>query len=474
MTVKGRCTGCDLANVTPLTMPWREVNGMLQPVFSQGASQLSLELSAAAYDLDVDSWRNAGWHDFSYLVDNTLLTGQAINGMGKMGAFDDYFRYLAHARIQRNNPISQIRGALRQRESSDTCKALIMLHDAPGNRFIVAIGFMGTGKRIYDWFSNFRLEKEESVHKGFLQLIREFEENLDKIQFPETAAVLGFRQLTLFDILERCRKPGSPFHIWLAGHSQGGALVQLAAYREINRGLLRQNLIGYGFASPSVLYDPPKMDTAGIPVFHVINGDDLAPRLGARMHIGKCMVYLPDDLMRKECYQDAWKDTLFMEMIYHFRGIRDARTGLLWMIAFFHALEALPDAETVTVLSNMLGKLLPERLINLLGGKMDQFLRFSIRHMEHTYLQICDDSTIPQGQIELLCKQISLLIEKRGVREFVKVLLQVFSVPHKLRSADSQAGTASYQYIVNKKYHQLQKRIWGGASPYCVKRRYFK
>lgn len=461
----GKYTGCDLSNLTPLFMPWQEMDGMLQPIFSPSAMQLSLELSSAAYDLDTDPWREAGWYDFSYQVDNTLLTGPALNGKGRMGVIGDYFRSLAHARIQRNNPISQLRGALRQREGSDTCKALIMIHQASGGRFVVAVGFMGTGKRIYDWFSNFRLDAEEGAHQGFLQLTREFEENLEKIQFPDTADALGLEKLSLKDILDRCRRPGSPFRIWLSGHSQGGAVMQMFAFREIRRGLLRQNLIGYGFASPSVLYVNPKCDPAGIPLFHIINEDDITPRLGARQHVGKCMIYHPDEKMRKHCYQDAWKDPFFREMLVSFRGIRESRGAMQWALGFFHALEALPDQESVMALSGIMGRMLPERLIGLLGGKMDQLLRFSIRHMEKAY-QDAYEEEVPAFLVDLHRQQISRMLDQQGTRKFIKTLIMIFSLPHKLRGAVRENGTASYQYIVLREYRKLIRRIWCWPAPY--------
>ena len=78
MPVPGRITGYDLACLTPLCMPWWEVNGLLQPVFSHDAALLSLELATTAYDMDTDAWGQAGWRDFSYQVDNKLLTGPAV------------------------------------------------------------------------------------------------------------------------------------------------------------------------------------------------------------------------------------------------------------------------------------------------------------------------------------------------------------------------------------------------------------
>ena len=468
MAGQGRFTGCDLANVAALCMPWIETDGLVRPEFSREAAQLSLELAATAYDLKVDDWRSAGWHDLSYQVDNTLLTGTAVNGQGKglSGVIGDYFRRLAHARIKRQNPISQLRGALRQREGSDTCKALVMIHAAPGGRYVVAIGFMGTGKRVYDWFSNFRLAREEGMHLGFLQLAKEFEDNGKAICFPETARELGLEKLTLSDIFAQCRRPNSRFRIWMAGHSQGGAVMQLAAFREIRRGLLRQHLIGYGFASPSVVYENPGCDLGSFPLYHIINGDDVTPRVGAALHIGRCRIFRPDTAMRQTCYRAAWPDPAFRTLLSMIQGIRESRDGLIWAMALLHALEDVPDAESVAVLTGILGRVLPERLLGALGGRLDELLRLLLHKTERGYMLSTGELQPPRGQVLRLRLRIGQLISCYGARPFVRALLQALSLPHKLRGNDAKNGVASYLYIVNERFDALRQRLWCGPAPH--------
>ena len=119
MATIGRFTGCDLSSAAIMGMPWAESGGQLSPQFSQRAAMLSLELASSAYDLKMDQWREAGWHDISYQVDNTLLTGAQVNrpsGRGIASIISDYYQYLAKSRVNRVNPFSQIRGALRQKE----------------------------------------------------------------------------------------------------------------------------------------------------------------------------------------------------------------------------------------------------------------------------------------------------------------------------------------------------------------------
>lgn len=465
--IKGRFTPCDLGNITPLFMPWTEMNGQLAPVFSRRAAQISLELAATAYDLQMDPWRDAQWRDFSYVVDDMLLSGPAVNlsgGKGIGGAISEYFQRLALSRIRRQNPISQLRGALRQREGSDTCKAVVMLHSAPGGCYIVAIGFMGTGKRIHDWFSNFRMGAEEGVHTGFLQLAKEFEEKCSAISFPETARELGREKLTLSDILEECRRPGSRFRIWMAGHSQGGAVMQLVALRAIQNGFLRQNMIGYGFASPSVIYDQQRCDLSGIPLYHIMNSDDVTPRVGAALHAGRCLVFQASDEMREICYAAMQGDPLFFMLLSLFGEMRDNPSAMIFLIGLLHAMEELPDSESMEVLTGVLGKMLPEKFMGVLGGRLDELLKRLIRKMEEMYLQATGRKGIPEGDVQRIHLRIRSMLAMGGPRAFVASFLKGLSLPHRLKGTEGEGVPGAYQYIVCEETAKLRQMIWCGNA----------
>ena len=56
---------------------------------------------ATAYDLELDAWREAGWRDVSYLVNQELFTGYSTNARGIAGAVSEYFQRLARSRILR-------------------------------------------------------------------------------------------------------------------------------------------------------------------------------------------------------------------------------------------------------------------------------------------------------------------------------------------------------------------------------------
>lgn len=463
MAVFGQVTGCGLADVTPLLAPWIIDNGISRPVFSHAAAALSLELASTAYDFRLDDWRQAEWYDISYQVDNTLLTGSSVNGGSGSSlseAVSDYFQLLARSRVRRANPVTQIRGALRQREGSDTCKAVVMTHRIKENRFVIAIGFMGTGKRLADWLSNLRLEEENGAHQGFFQLAQEFEEQSQRILFPETARALGLDQLTLADIFDECRRADSRFLIWMAGHSQGGAILQLLAYRAIESGVCRQNLIGYGFASPSVMYFHTGSDLNTFPLHHLINSDDPTPRVGARLHIGRCWVMTPDEKMRRACYSPAWEDPAFRASLALIGRVRRSQDALLLIAALLKALEQVPDEESAAVITGVLGRFLPDRLLSVLGGHLDEGLRLLYAKTEQQYCLSSGQRCLPIQEVQAMQKRISVLMNLYGVRGFAKALMQSMVLPHKLRASDSEGGLAAYAYMVNSRFNDLRQRLW--------------
>ena len=466
----GPWTGCNLGNITPLCAPWRESNHLLRPVFSREAAALSLELASSSYDMQTDRWRENGWFDFSYMIDNTLLTGSAVNGENAEGGFSPLragrYQRTAQSLVRRQNPISLVRGTLRQRESSDTCKCLVMAHRTGLGGFVIAIGFMGTGKRLYDWFSNFRTDRDEGAHRGFLQLTQEFESNCGQITFPQTARELGLNELTLADVLQECRHPGSRFRIWMAGHSQGGAVMQLAAFRQIKNGMLRQHLIGYGFASPCVLYENPGYDLNGFPLFHIVNGDDVAPRIGAFLHVGRCMIFHPDQQMRALCYGAYLQSPAFRDCMSLVAAVHGTKEGLAFTIAFLQAVEALSDQDAAAILGKMLGNMLPERMLTMLGSRTDQFLQYLARHVKNAYAAVTLGEEVPEGTLARFRSRFALLIRTYGAAGFIRAMVAALGAPHRLRGIDkTSGGEAPYQAIVNRYFPALSGHPASGNVP---------
>lgn len=303
----------DLARLTSLTAPHEaDPFGTSGPTLSREAAQLSLALAEMTYTLDITPWMAAGWRDFSFQVDDLLESGPHPDAQIHTPG-DATFQQLAslhrmrraQAALKARNPITQLLAAIRQREGSDTVKAVCMAHPLPHGREMIAIGFMGTGKRFYDWFSNFRFADEDGFHQGFLQLCRHFESAADQILFPEAAARLGLSQLTLSQILRELSSPDSRFHLWMAGHSQGGAVMQVFTHRLLQSGALARHICGYGFASPTAASARLTSCPGADPLWHIQNRDDLVPRIGAQVHLGRCLEFQPTASFRQRAYHYA-------------------------------------------------------------------------------------------------------------------------------------------------------------------------
>ena len=256
-TTLGQLTGASLRDAGRLFLPYGvDAFGGRRRALGLDGLKLSFELARMAYTLDVEPWMRAGWTDFSIQVDNQLITDMTSRedqsiAERKLSMLGSLKLTRARRALKESNPLARVTGALRQLEESDTLKAVVMIHPAQDGRYVVAIGFMGTGARLYDWFSNFRVSTEDGFHKGFYQLTQTFLKNEGNIQFPDTAKALGLKALTLSDILTEMQEEDSRFSLWMAGHSQGAAVMQVYCDRLLrNKQIPSARVIGCGFASP--------------------------------------------------------------------------------------------------------------------------------------------------------------------------------------------------------------------------------
>lgn len=462
----GQWTASELGNVacvftrTNEDEPLQSARESGVPAFTREAARLSLELSATAYSFDPDAWAEAGWTDFSFLVDNTLLTGEKLNFTGGglwRGAVREWLQHLARARAQRRNPISQLLGMRRQQTGeADTCKAIVMVHPM-GARRAVAVGFMGTGKRIYDWVSNLRVKPEGGLHQGFSQLAREFIENLPLIECPQTARELGLSKLTLEDIVEEMKRPDSRFVLWSSGHSQGGAVMQIVFEELMKRGVLAQNLCGWGFASPSVADGGRTGGFSEYPMVHIINADDVTPRVGALTHLGRCYVYVPDDNDRALFYRTVWNDLCFRETMSLVSQTRDTAQALLFMAALLRVLSALPQEDLRRAVSGILGRLMPDKLVYLMDGKLDSGLHFITRRTIEAYKDVTEQKELPAQELAYLESRQRDLLLRYGTTAFIRAFLCALTMPHKLAAEDDgKCCVAPYLYIVRRGFEQLR------------------
>ncbi len=469
--VRGRLTFADLTRTAAFFAPWEpDPWGRLRPPFSRELMRLSLELSSTAYDLRIGDWMRAGWTDFNFQVDNKLRGGvaQAQLSEPKQFLYNKWAVYRARANARQLNPVSQVFSAMRQREGSDTGKAVVMIKAAEEGRYVVAMGFRGTGTRFYDWFSNFRFSSENGIHQGFLQLARQFDENAERISFPETAAELGLPRLTLADILREASRQDSRFRLWLCGHSQGAAVLQVLAHLWTREsGVLPQNMVGYGFASPMVMMGTAVPDPAAYPLYHVLNSDDYVTRSGAQVHLGMCLVYPADGQVRRAAY--GWRET--EDAAKARETVRDLTRDMIDMpsliehgMAYLQLLAAMPAQEMLGGLHFLPLRILPlKQVMTVTGASQDSLLRYVRRRVEKAYLTITGHG-LDQRYLDRLQAEMADGVRAIGTAEFSRAMGEMLYWPHVLKAGQGKAFSA-YQYIAMRGAGALAPTIWQSGTP---------
>lgn len=435
----------------------------------------SLALSHMTYTLDIVPWLEAGWRDFSFQIDDVLESGAARIST----AADSSFLRLANLeRMQRartalaaKNPLVQLLAALRQRERSDTVKAVCMMYPLSRGRHLLAIGFMGTGKRFYDWFSNLRMGQEDGFHQGFLQLCDRFDAAAEEIAFPETALALGLERLTLKDVLAELRRPDSRFRLWMAGHSQGGAVMQLYTHRLMHRyGVLPMHLCGISFAAPTVAAAGRVERPWAYPLWHVRNRDDVVCRVGAAVHLGRLLDFAPDAAFRAASYQysalpadaacRAWLLPVLADM-------RDNPSTLQQLTALLLCVAQEKGEDALGGFAEKYGSVpAVDRLLALADDHAQGLLRQLAARQRRTYReqtgQDMDEACLAQ-QIEALRPYVQATPLRRILSVMGNCLLQ----PHQLHGDREAPG--AYSMIVEAPPYRLMPLRWEQRAGQAVR-----
>ncbi len=472
----GKLTGAALDDTDSLFLPYQaDAFGTLRRGLGLAGLKLSFELARMAYTLDVEPWMRAGWTDFSIQVDNQLTTDMtsredesfAERRLSMLGSLK-----LTRARraLKENNPLARVTGALRQREESDTLKAVVMIHPAAEGRYIVAIGFMGTGARFYDWFSNLRLSTEEGFHKGFYQLTEAFLKNETEILFPDTAEAMGLKSLTLADILAEMRQADSRFSLWMAGHSQGAAVMQVYCDRLLrDKRIPPERIIGCGLASPTVAADGSIPDTPAYPLYHVLNSDDLVPRMGSLKHFGLCLQYTPDEKFRETAYGWSREPDAC-------RARRDARRMTFYitdtpsfLAAFSALLDVICEENTDDAIFGVSEGLLSfgplDKVFSFAGKKAKATLHSMIAYMHKSYHEITG-APLSENVTDFLKENCRPIVRATPLKRLLGELFDCLYPPHSLYN---NTENGSYWHIVTDQATRLRPFTWRddpGGLPY--------
>ncbi|HIU08533.1 MAG TPA: hypothetical protein IAD48_08325 [Candidatus Limiplasma pullistercoris] len=475
---QGPITGCDLSELTSLSEPFvRDPFDRLRPPFSREAAELSLELASMAYTLDLDPWAEAGWNDFSIQIDDTLQSGLTHGASAdgeRMRALINALKVRrAKAALRERNPVSQVMSALRQRERSDTIKAVCMMHPLPEGRFLLAIGFMGTGKRFYDWISNFRFTTEEGFHKGFYQLCTYFEQGAESIVFPATAQALGLEKLTLGEVLSEMKSLSSRFRLWMAGHSQGGGVMQVFCHRLMTDwGVLAQNVTGYGFASPTVATGRLVHDPAAYPLYHILNSDDMVPRMGALLHLGLCLEYPADDDFRERCYDLSPLPAdvaARLALAPYQRAMVDTPTILMYGTAFFQCLAEEKGEEGLgSLLDRKWAIPAVDRMLQAAGGKAMDLLDRLIENAQNGHAALTGRPMDEQA-LAALRDRMRPVVHAFPFRRLMGAVLAYCMPPHHLVHRQQDGA---YAVIVKDGLKRLRPFVWVNPARGMPMKRY--
>ncbi len=451
----GRFTQIDLTDLRFLKTASRKASGP-----NREAARFALELSALSYDFEVKPWLDAGWTDISIQADERLMGGVAMPEFADRPIYqrvlNEWIPRAARRHISSGNTIRQIRGLVWKADPMRTGKAITMIRPDADGRFLVTIGFMGTGKRSIDWEANFRLAHPEGFHEGFLTNALQFEENSRKITFDQTAELIGLESLTLEDILKEARQPDSRFCIFATGHSQGAAVLQIWLHRQLQKGLLPANVLAYGFASPSVAAaDAPEL-TEDYPLFHIINSDDAFTKIGLFAHIGHGYVYHADEAFRAFCYQGMETDEIFMRLLEHFRSFAGTQDAILFALGFLQALSLRPHEDIQTVLGILAGGGLAERLALRRDEPVTGLLRLFNRMLRSSYRSAMKEEP-DEERIAALADSIEREMDEYGAEPYTHTIFRVLGVPHSLVFRDRNLpGLAPYSYIVIRGFEELK------------------
>ena len=460
--VPGPVTGVDLTQAETLLCPWMaDPWGRLRPPVSLAALQMSAELSAACQSLNITPWLRAGWRDVTVQVDGevTPLEREWRSLSAKLQ------RSLLRAKISGANPLQQIAGALKERAAASTGKAVVMLRPVTGGKYVVAICFMGTGTRFYDWFSNFRIATPEGIHQGFSQLTDQFEGNEGRIGFPQTARELRLPQMTLRHILEEAKSPDSRFRIWLCGHSQGGAVMQVYARRKLlQSGVHPSNIVGWGFASPSVATGSAAENPEAYPLYHVHNSDDLVPRCGAAVHLGVCLVYPADEPLRRACY--GWpRDAASVRARLAVRPLVQQMTDTPGCIVQVTALLMVLEGCTPREIAEALGvedSIPASRMLERFDVK--DALAGIIRRMEAAYRSVTGQP-LPGEKLAAAMTLIREVAAQVGWKALVGAMSQLLRYPHRMSVRSGGLKDTAYTWIACNGADRLTPYIWQPGPP---------
>lgn len=394
-----------------------------------------------------------GWQDIALLADGMVCAGlNAGDDAQRRRALDGAARMQAN--LARSKPLAQAMNIRRRREEKTGCKALVMMHPTENGRWLLAISFTGTTHRVADWQDNLRIEQEEGFHQGFLHLTQQFEAQCAQIPLPAFAKHLGKENVTLSDALAMLSQQDAPLSLLVTGHSQGAAVMQVLLARLVQRGALKGNLLGCGFASPCVAAERT-LQNADYPIYHLINADDVVPRIGGAMHLGICRVLVDVPALRRLCYGARGQQEAFAALLALQRSARSTQDAMCFAMALLQIITTLPDHQAEALLRQLAPAYIPSMLQSRLTGYARRLANSALIRLQSRYARCFGPVDIKA--VQLYVQALDGLFEHYGIMETLACLPDVLRRPHRLYRADT---LCTYDIISGVSPKRLLTALW--------------
>ena len=464
--------------VLPITnIPLSDVEWLIQPMVNDPffnmrprlttpAISLSAELAHLAYRLNWDEWQKAGWTDLHVKVNEKLESVYDNKSASWFSWAKKYFRNQQERlqeHIDKQSLLSDLKNVVRHRKQTNTLKAIIMTKVQEKGKHVIAIGFMGTGKKFSDWVSNMKWTAENQLHKGFYQLTEFFWGDLQTIDFPELAKKMGVEKLTFSDVLNEMQKEDSPYQLWLSGHSQGAAVMQIFCHQLMaEKKVLPAHILGVGFAAPSVAMPDFPLAKDYYPLYHICNSEDVIPRIGAWRHLGLLLYFPSDVLLRSRTYAFASEETavqlrnLIRPVVAE---ITDASTFYLYFVALVRVLWEEKGLDSLEMLKDHKWSFdTVDKLINYASDKAQYWTDRLLTHCKEGYVCITGE-TMDEETLHSTIERFRPVIKNTDTKLFLSTLSEVVHAPHTLM-AQSGRSLGVYGYIVQNGLDSLYPATW--------------
>lgn len=435
--------------------------------FSRPLARMSAELAANGYDLDIKPWRAAGWEDLTFIVEDRIVPLDAEEDSRLPAIESEWKRRRAKSWIRGVNPFNDLFRAMRQLIITDLGKGIVMTKEMAEGRRVVAVSFIGTTQKYFDWFANFKFQQASGMHYGFMELARQFMGQAARILLPRLAATLGEETYTLADVLLEAQRPDSRVCLWICGHSQGGAIAQTFTHLLMEAGVPASAIQAYTYAAPTVATAGCGLDPSRYPIYNIINADDVITRVGADLRLGVDWIYHPMDAFRRAHYgveQEQW--SAFSRAMFLASRVQSMNDALCWILALVRWLGEQDGEESTQAL---LKELYPYHIflkrINLSMGEICGYIE------EKLVAQIRELTGAEPD--EALCAYfedaLGTFAREMEPEVMGRCLMQSIGGPHRIRpDAKDDAFVPPYLAIVQRHLDSCLQGVWLPDTPRCL------